>query len=107
MNQDARAVTHQGIGTDRATVIEVFQNLQRLADDFMGFVAFDVRHKTHAARIVLLVGLVQTLGKCLLHGALPLFFQSRGASIVHRSRLFNEFNWGQIPIISRLKHSVI
>jgi hypothetical protein len=45
-----------------------------LTDDFVGFVTFDVGHKTHTARIVLLVGLVQTLGKCLLHGANPSFF---------------------------------
>jgi hypothetical protein len=100
LNQDARAIAHQGIGTDRATVIQILQNLQRLTDDFVGFVTFDVGHKTHTARIVLLVGLVQTLGKCLLHGAHPSFFQSRALSIVHCSSHFNEINWGQIPINS-------
>jgi hypothetical protein len=55
-------------------VIEVLQNLQRLADDVVRFVAFDVGHKTNATSIMLLVGLVQTLGKCLVHGALPSYF---------------------------------
>jgi hypothetical protein len=67
----------------------------------MRLLSFDVRHKTHTASIVLLVGLVQTLGKWLLHDALPSFFQSRAPSIVHRSMLFKEINGGQIPINTR------
>ena len=31
--------------------------------DVLRFLSFDVRHKTHTTSIVLMVGLVQTLGK--------------------------------------------
>jgi hypothetical protein len=58
LDQDTCAITHQGIGTDRTTVIQVLQNLQGLADDFVGFVTFDMGDKTYATSIVLLVGLV-------------------------------------------------
>ena len=71
LDQDARAVTHQFIGTHRTPVVQVLQNLQCLADDGMGFTPLDVRHKTHATGVVLLGGVIQTMGESGLHRGFP------------------------------------
>jgi hypothetical protein len=66
----------------------------------MAFLAFDVRYKTHTASIMLLVRLVQTLGKSVLHLAILLKYRARGVSIVEQTRMSKQNNWGQIPIKS-------
>ena len=104
MNQNARAVAHQRIGTDRTTVVEVFQNLERLRHDGVALVAFDVGHKTHAAGVVFIRRVVQTLILQLS------FFRSRGHGailnkfngtkrILQRSNHANQIKRGQIPIL--------
>jgi hypothetical protein len=42
-------------------VIQIFQDQQTLLDDAMVLVAFDMGNKTHAASVVLVGGVVQTL----------------------------------------------
>ena len=61
LDHGARAVAHQRIGTDGATMVEVDQDLQPLAHDVMGFAALDVGHKADAARIVFVAWIVQSL----------------------------------------------
>ena len=53
LNQDARAIAHQSVSADRTTVIEVFQDLERLPHDRMAFLALDVSHKTNTTGVVL------------------------------------------------------
>ncbi|MNV17656.1 hypothetical protein D3C71_1084490 [compost metagenome] len=52
LDQDAGAVAHQRVGTHRATVVDVFQNLQSLRHDVVALDALDVGHKPEAAGVV-------------------------------------------------------
>jgi len=61
LDQDAGTVTLQRIGTDSTAVIEIFQDQQTLLDDAMTFLALEVGNKAHAASVVLVSGVVQTL----------------------------------------------
>ncbi|MCK6391725.1 MAG: hypothetical protein L6Q40_12025, partial [Azonexus sp.] len=60
-NQDTGTVTLQGIGTYGTAVINVLQDQQTLLDDGVTLLAFDMGNKTHAASVVLVGGVVQTL----------------------------------------------
>ena len=79
LNQNARAVAHQLVGTHGAPVVEVFKNLQGLRDDGMAFVALDMGDKTDAARIVLVGTCIQTV----------LFKMLDFSSCSHRESFFN------------------
>ena len=76
LDQDAGAVAHQLVGTHGAAVIQVLEDLECTLHDFMGLVALDVRHETHAAGVVLVRTVVQTVFLQMLdlgsrgHGAL-------------------------------------
>jgi hypothetical protein len=48
-------------------MIQILQDFQALGNDVMRFSAFDVHHEANAARIVLVLGIVQTLSHNLLH----------------------------------------
>ena len=41
---------------------QVLQNFQALFDDIVAFPAFDIRHEAHAAGVMFVLGVVQTLG---------------------------------------------
>jgi hypothetical protein len=56
LQQDARPVAHQRIGTDRTAVVEVLEDLQTLLDDAVRLLALDVRHEADTAGVVLVVG---------------------------------------------------
>ena len=60
LDQDARTIAQQRVCADRAAMIQVFQNLQRLRDDRVTFGAFDMGHKAHTTSIVFLCGVIQT-----------------------------------------------
>ena len=49
LDQDARAVAEQRVGANRAAVVEVLQDLQRLGDDRMAFPALDMGDEAHTA----------------------------------------------------------
>jgi hypothetical protein len=66
-----------------------------------------MRDKTHTASVMLLVGLVQTLGKRVLHLAIPCEYLGRSVSIVQQMLNSKQFNWGQIPINSLFNYSGI
>jgi hypothetical protein len=53
LHQNARAVAGVRLGTARAAVLEVAQNLKCLLDDGMRIFALDIDHKTHTARLML------------------------------------------------------
>ena len=61
LNQNTRAVTHQLISTHRAPMVQILQDLQSVFDDVVGFLALDMRHKAHAASIMLLATGVQAV----------------------------------------------
>ena len=61
LDQDASAVAHQLVGTHRAPVIQVFQDLQCVLDNVMALFALDVGHKAHTASIVLIGSGIQTV----------------------------------------------
>ena len=66
LHQDARAITRVGFAPTRATMIQIDQNLNGLADDVMGFTALDVDHETDSASFVFERWIVKTLrfGRC-------------------------------------------
>jgi len=53
LNEYAGAIAHQTICAGGAAMGEVFKNLQALHDQRMTLLTFDVRDKTHSARIML------------------------------------------------------
>ena len=57
----SRAVTSAGITSLRATVREIFEYLEALADDVVRFVALDVDDKPNPARILLVLRVVEPL----------------------------------------------
>jgi hypothetical protein len=61
LDQDARTVAHQLVGTDRAAVVEVLEDLQPLLDDRVRFLALDVGHETDTARVVFVRRVVETV----------------------------------------------
>ena len=61
LDQAAGAVANQRIGTDRAAMVEVDQNLQALANDLVRFLALDIGDEAHAACIVLVARVVEAL----------------------------------------------
>jgi hypothetical protein len=71
LDQAPRPVADQGIGADRAAVIEVQQDLDAAPDDVVGFLALDVRDEAHAARIVLVPRVIEALGVRQAHRFSP------------------------------------
>jgi hypothetical protein len=61
LDQDSRAVAHQWIGTDGATMVEVLENLQALLDDRMRSAAFDVGNETDPAGVVFKARVVEAM----------------------------------------------
>jgi hypothetical protein len=80
LDQDAGAVAHQRIGPHRAAVVEVLQDLERVADDGVALLAPDVGHEADPAGVVLVRRVVQALG-------LQMFlFSRRGHRGLHQSQ---------------------
>ncbi len=63
LHQDAGAVAHARIGTDRAAVLEVAQDPQAVFDDLMRLAALDVGDEADAAGILVELGIVEALGR--------------------------------------------
>jgi hypothetical protein len=61
LGEDACAVAHQRIGSHRAAVVQVEQDLQALLDDAVALLALDVGHEADAAGVVFVGGVVETL----------------------------------------------
>src|SRR5262249_21138153 len=84
--QDAGTVALQRISTRRATMRQILEDLQSLANDCMAFPSFDMRDKADAAAVVLISRVVKTLsrrwripaiGAHLVHLALVHLFGSK------------------------------
>ncbi len=63
LNQNARAVACLGVATAGAPMLEIYQDFQTFAHDFARGFTFDVHDETDAAGIMLMSGIVQTLGR--------------------------------------------
>ena len=61
LNQNARTVALQWIGTGGAAVSQVFEDLQRLADDRVAFLSFDMGDKAESACVMLVGRVIQAL----------------------------------------------
>jgi hypothetical protein len=61
LDQDARAVARVLLAAARAAVFEVDENLERLLDDLVRAAALEVNDEAHAAGVVLVRRVVQTL----------------------------------------------
>jgi hypothetical protein len=81
LDQDAGAVSGVGLAAARAAVKQVLQDRERLLDDAVGSPSLEVDHEADAARVVLVTGIVEALGRwhawrrhrvtlAVLHGSL-------------------------------------
>ena len=64
LSEDTRSVAGIVFSTNRAAVVQVLENLQRLGHDGVSLVALDVCHKADTAGIMLLRGVVKTADCC-------------------------------------------
>jgi hypothetical protein len=60
LHKQARTVAHQGICTDRPSMIKVFEDLKALLDDGMRLLASNMGDKTDPTSIMLMCGIVKT-----------------------------------------------
>ena len=72
LNQDTGTVAAEGVRPDRAAVIQVMQDEERVLNHLMRDAALDIRDETNAAGVVLCLRCVQSV----LGGIFPRFFQS-------------------------------
>ena len=65
LDQNAGAVAGDRIGADRAAVLEVLQDAERVFDELVGLAAFEIGNKADATGIVFAAGIEQAarLGK--------------------------------------------
>ena len=78
LNQNARTVTAQGIGTDGAAMIKVVKDEQSIFNDLVRYMSLDIGHKADTAGVVLGIRTIQAFCGSLLphglrtsHGVLP------------------------------------
>lgn len=72
LNQNTGTVAAEGVSPDRAAVIQVMQDEERVLNHLMRDTALDIRDETDAAGVVLCLRCVQSV----LGGIFPRFFQS-------------------------------
>ena len=63
LDEDSGTVSGFRVAAAGAAVCKVDQDLDAFADDVMALVSTDAGHKSHAAGVVLMVGVVQTLSR--------------------------------------------
>ncbi len=61
LHQHAGAVAGQGVGADGATVLEVFEDLERVRDDLGRLASLHVGDEADAAGIALMRGIIKPL----------------------------------------------
>jgi hypothetical protein len=62
LKQDAGTISGFGIASASATVSQVEENLNSLSDDIVTFMASNAGYETDAARVMLVRGMIETLG---------------------------------------------
>ena len=71
LHQDACAITQQRISAHRPTMVDIFENLERLADYSVRGFALDMRDKADAAGIVFVSSVIKALGRWVSHRKNP------------------------------------
>ena len=61
LDQNTRAVTGLGIAASRATMSQIDQYLETLADYLVTLLSADARDQSHTARIVLMLRMIKSL----------------------------------------------
>ena len=59
LNQNARTVTAQGIGTDGAAMIKIVKDEQSIFNDLVRYMSLDIGHKADTAGVVLGIRTIQ------------------------------------------------
>ena len=67
LDQDARAVAQQRIGTHRAAMVKIVQDFQGLFDDRVAFAALDMGNETHTTGVVFVTRIVKALNRRKSH----------------------------------------
>ena len=62
LDQNTGAVAHEFVGSDRAAMVQILQDLQRILDDVVGLEALDIGDKAHPTGIMLIGLCVQAIG---------------------------------------------
>jgi len=62
LHQNAGAVAGAWIGADRAAMLEIAENVERVGDDLMRLLALDIGDEADAAGILLQRGIVEAFG---------------------------------------------
>jgi hypothetical protein len=81
--KDARAVAGLGVGSRSAAVGQAIQDLQALLNCIIGFPAFDIADKAHAAGIMLKLGIVQPVLFHLIMTILIILRLARGFPFIY------------------------
>jgi hypothetical protein len=61
LNQDTSAVTRVILASAGASMIEVYQRRQTVADQLMGFSSFQINNESHAATVVFVIWVIKAL----------------------------------------------
>src|SRR5262249_4492627 len=97
LDQTAGPVADERVGSDRAAMVEIDQDLQSARDDIVRFSSLDIGDETDTARIMLVARVVETLslGQCHRRCSSPGFVDTKlpgappsdGANAIIRTRL--------------------
>ena len=86
LDEDTGAIPDQGICPHRAAMVQVNQELQALADNFVGLFAFDIGDKADAARIMFVARIVQALFRRKAHHRPNSVFSMPGSPIFAKQK---------------------
>ena len=62
LDQNTGAIAHEFVGSHRAAMVQILENLQRVLDDIVGLHALDIGDKAHPTSVMLIGLCVQTIG---------------------------------------------
>jgi hypothetical protein len=88
LHQNAGAVSHQRVGTHGAAVFEVLEDFETLLDHFVAGLVLDVGDHADAAGIMLVGGIVKTLGLGAASDAATMLDQGSDIGFSRRDREF-------------------
>ena len=108
LEQQARAVTGVRIASAGAAMLQVDQHTDGIANDGVRFLAAQIRHDTHAARVVLIGRIVETPG--FFHIKIAPHSHPFGCENRIRERDFQFLNSNRstgIPLIRNNRHGFL
>ena len=72
LHKQAGTIAQKRVGADSTAVVNPLQNLKRLLDNGMTFLALDVGDHTYSAGVMFIYRVVKTLGIWVSHGEVPI-----------------------------------